>query len=551
MSGKDDFALTIMVGDAGRWAKDAPRARDAPLDLTFSTSSQGGFVSMETSLLRSLDDTGTEALFDRVQVLAQGGGYVAWDGRLQRTPRSVNRRYTVNPQAQGWTALLEDRQDARALFIDRDLSGWGSGTVARQQGIIGVPVRPHAPISDSYRLRLSIPGYAFSAASGKPYCEATYDAGPLRWATVGGTWRSTTSGGANMGPPWVLAAFGADDADVTAGVVAGPSFMTAAPAPTTATTWSYTPSAAKRLAGVQFYYPNFPGGTSQENWEISLESLYVVGNHGLDLQGSGPSDYGILASDAIGWLVRTFAPALKQDIQATTISLPHLAFREPQSPRSILQQINAFQGGTWGVWEDQTFKYRQWDSGSADQRVWYVRASDAGVELTQEGDDASALWSDIVVQYTTPTGETRTVGPTWTATCDDYNDALSITDTSHPCVKAGQRRVYLHQMDVPWTRDAAVAVGAVILDQLNQAARAGTASIRGYVRDGQGLEYPAYMVRGGDWLVIDGIGNETPRRILETTYTHAQRQVACTLDNRFMRSDILLALAAQRSVGRL
>lgn len=549
MSGKDDFALTITVGDAGRWAKDAPRARDAPLDLTFSTSSQGGFVSMETSLLRSMDDTGTEALFDRVQVLGQGGGYVAWDGRLQRTPRSVNRRYTVNPQAQGWTALLEDRQDARALFIDRDLSGWGQPTATRQVALIGFPLRPFAPQVDSYRMRVTIPGYTWGANAGRPICEASYWAGPMKVSTVGGTYRSTTANSV-INTPWNLNAISSDDADMTVNAAAGSNLATAS-TPTTATTWSYTPSSPRNQVGVQLWYPGAPAGATDQTWEATFESTYVVGDHGITLQGAGPADYGILASDAIGWLVRTFAPALKQDIQATTISLPHLAFREPQSPRSILQQINAYQGGTWGVWEDQTFRYRQWDSGSADQRVWYVRASDAGVELTQEGDDAAALWSDIVVQYTTPTGETRTVGPTWTNTCDDYNDALSITDTSHPCVRAGQRRVYLHQMDVPWTRDAAVAVGAVILDQLNQAARAGSASIRGYVRDGQGVEYPAYMVRGGDWLVIDGIGNETPRRILETTYTHAQRQVSCTLDNRFMRSDILLALAAQRSVGRL
>lgn len=529
-----EWDLVLSVGD-GRLARDESQARNVPADLSFSTTWQGGFKALDCSLLRSLDDTSTERPFDAVKVTAQGGSYTVWEGRLQRMPRTVRRYAQMAPSALGWATVLEDRQDARALFVNRDLAQLQPASAERKSEIIASTYAPQDWSAQSATLRAESSA-GWSSTAGRHLFAAQYIPAPLRVAKVG--WIADNLG---RGVDWVGYVGEVNSDGTWVATMASDWFDSGIFDPRLYDVGS--------LAGVEIGLYLADTSLAEGARYTTLTNLFFVGDHDIPLTGTGPADYGVKASDAVQWLVSEYGGVLRVgEIVDSQIGIPHLAFTDPQSPGSILNAINAYHAWPWGVWEDREFHYHPYGGGRS--RTWYVRAGDAGVELTQDGDDAAQLWSDMVVQYTTATGETRTVGAPGTV-ADEFDSLLQITDTSHPAVAAGNRRVYLFNMGAPCIKETAVAVGALMLEQLNNARRAGTAQVQGYVMDESGREFPCYMVRGGDQLVVVDGGDTVPRRIVETTYQHSARAVSLVLDNTLQTVEAIISHLGARATGRL
>lgn len=537
-----DFDLTLQVGDKVL-SRDARSGRDLLSDLTFTTTWQGGPKELSGSVLRAVGDAGEEQPFAPVHLTASGGARSVWPGRLQRMPRSVSRSVAhATPQALGLGGVvLEDRQDCRALFIDRDLGRWKSASSDRRRVIAGFPSKPYEPTVRSGDLALEIQGYPWESDYGRPYAWAQYDAMPLKIRQVIASPTTVTS--AN---DWIGQLQSGTGPDFTSPTIEVADFVTAGAG--AQPTLDYTFPTRRTSVGVAFHYATAPAGTAELTWALELSNVAVVGDHDLPLTGSAPGERGVKASDAVRWLVETYCDGITPgDIVDSEFGIPHLAFLEPQSPTSILNGINNYHGWAWGVWEDGRFDFHPYGQGRS--QTWYVAAGDAGVLLDQDGDDAGQLFTDIVVSFQ-DRGRTTTVGSPRTL-CDTTSDLLTVTDPAHPAIAAGVRRVAHYALDGPSTLQAATVVGATMLDQYNAASRAGSATVQGYVRDASGVTVPVYMVRGGDQVVFTDIGDETPRRVVGTAYTHASRSVVMTLDNQLQSVEALVAHLGAQTTGRI
>jgi hypothetical protein len=533
--------LTVMCGDQ-RLAADSSDGRMIPSDLRFSTTAQGGPQTLECGLLRHVGDVGHERPFDPLRVIAPHG-QVPWDGRLANVARTVTGHTAQrSPQGVGLAAMLEDRQDVRFLGIDRDLARWRSPTLNRQVYLNGLPLRLQEHAVKDGALALNIPGYTWTTSVGRPLVEATYDAGPLQIKSMVGHWKVTGSL-PSPAAAWIFWSYEASDVDITTATAVSSNYLSGG----TEADFSAGPLGAScRTVGFQFYCNQAPGETAEGYWEVALSNLAVVGDHGLPLIGSGPANYGLKASDAISHLIQTYCPQIALgNVADSGVPLQHLAYLEPQTLGQILGAINAHHAWFWAI-RDGQFDYHPFGEGAS--KTWYVRAGDPDVSLSQEGDDGAALWTDIVVSYTTPSGELRTVGGPGTL-ADAFDASLAITDPDHPGIAAGVRRVYHFAMDTPTVQVTAISVGQIMLAQLNAARRAGSVSIKGMVSDSAGVAWPCYMVRGGDQIVITDIGDSTPRQVASTNYTHSSLTVEAAVDNALQTVEAIVSHLGGRTVG--
>lgn len=534
-----DFDLTVTMGDS-RLAPDERRAENVPTDLQMGWTWQGGPKDLGCQLLRSTSYDGLERLYDAVTVYAPDG-QVEWCGRNQQMPRSINGRMaSQSPRAQGWATVGQDDNKARrALFIDRDLGRWVAPSADRMLQWIGAPFKPSVAAGQAGSLRFDVSG-AWATAAGRPSCLAHYIASPLRVGYVGFSGVRQTGVGAD----WYGQTSSVDASGVSPSTIRG-DWLTAAPGATSPAQLDAVGAAGVELA---VYYPTAPITDADTTRWAEVQNLFVVGDHGIPLAGSGPADYGIKGSDAVRWLVETGWGAVRPgEIIDSGLPIPHLAFPDPQTDADIFNGINAYHGWAWGIWgEDLRFDWHPYGQGRS--RRWIVSTDDEGVVLEQDGDDAASLFTRIVVSYRAASGETRTVGSPGTQ-CDEVDEAMMITDPTHPSLAAGVSPIYHLDMGVVSTSKAARAVGAMMLTQLNATRRAGRAVLTGYVTDEHGVREPVYRVKGGDEIVFTTIGDEEPRRVATASYNHAQRRTSVELDTQLQTVEAWVQHLGARGVA--
>ena len=142
----DLFRLAVSVTDATarvtRWGSDEPDAMNIPQGLSFSTSMPGGFKDCTLGLPRRIDiDFPDLNLYDDVKVYAPGGQSV-WEGRVAQLPREHGDSFSVQVGCVGWSAHLRDDPSFREIYVDRDLSRWGTSSVQRKTNAVAVNEGP-------------------------------------------------------------------------------------------------------------------------------------------------------------------------------------------------------------------------------------------------------------------------------------------------------------------------------------------------------------------------------------------------------------------------
>jgi hypothetical protein len=95
-------------------------------------------------------------------------------------------------------------------------------------------------------------------------------------------------------------------------------------------------------------------------------------------------------------------------------------------------------------------------------------------------------------------------------------------------------------LSFPTTDDGAVELGTAALGEARLAARSGTITLTGTVKDAGGVVQPVSAVRAGDTVRMMDLPNDAPRRIVETTYSHAQRQISLTINSSSSRLHALI-----------
>jgi hypothetical protein len=265
----------------------------------------------------------------------------------------------------------------------------------------------------------------------------------------------------------------------------------------------------------------------------AYKKLAVYGNHGVTTRAVAGDPDGIYGADIVRDVITRAAPLLDPSgVVSTTFPIAHMVFLDPTTPEDVITKVNDFHLWDWGVYENRVFFFRPPD----DTLVWEARLSD-GAHLDLAGDSAGTLHNGVVVHYTTPEGDRKTVGPPaayWhdgVALADDTSATLVDTDAANLVNAHGIPCKWLNYQPTQLLDLAgAIALGEIYFAENAAPKRPGTLKLTGTVRHPTEGLVPAWRVRAGDYVRIADHPADLPRRIVQTSYAHGSLELTATLD---------------------
>ena len=527
--------VTIQSPDgttAHRWGIDEPDAQNAPSAVTFSSTMPGGFEQASLTLPRqaAVDYPDLDE-FSRVTIRG-AGGEVAWQGRLETTPRTSGDQLAISPGLTGYQAALTDNQAAREIYIDCNLAQWQAVSVQRQLSLAAAAFTYQDPstVPDATTGQPSVALTNTGPWTTAAISEAFYDAHGLPIASLYYAWKLN----ANVSPAdtnWNWYAYLAND-DVAApgGLDSNGNLRAAGPGSgvLSATT------ATRRCGLVQFYYGAGPIGNDGVDYTVFWTYLGIVGRHGLTIRGTlgATGGIGVYASDVVAHAVVNYAPAHPRidaggnsTIEATNFLIPQLVFTDPTTAANIITQATQYGLEDWWVDEGPTFHLA---SRANHGRDWQARVGPSGLQET--GPQVDRIYNGAVVSYTDVSGIVRTVGPPGSG-ANTEDSSLFDADPQNPATEAGITRNSPPIAMGTSTTAAAIKVGQAFLIEQKALSTAGQASLVGYVADSTGVRWPAWMVRAGDRITFVDAHDPVPRRVVRAAYDDASRTCQVDLDS--------------------
>ena len=507
-------------GTAARWAEDEPAAENILDDVTIEDEIPGGWRSIKGTLARDphIDWRDIEE-FAEMYAYIQGVEIVG-EGFLDKGPSATGERRSINPEALGWQAVLNDDTAAKVGFIDSDLNKWGDPSLGRRRSLIqaaGINLSPQISIGFQDAAAAAPGIQADFSGVGKVagqlvgneawYYGGGIDIGKLRYDFVG----DAVGGFVNQGH--------ISTDDVTSSYDSGVNHNSVS-----ASNQTIVATAGRKYALLQNIY----GGefVGQMNNIHSWRNVKVLGSHGLEERGVWPN-IGFTAQQMLVWLINNLAQPLyatESSVEDDGFIIPQAWYEDAGGLAAIVDDLVKYALYDWFIYHGKLFEHREPGSYG---RFWKARTAPS--ELNEVGKDSQRLWRSIVVQYTTPSGEIRTVGPPGSNSHTETK-ALEITDPMHPAVLAERTRRDLLDLRGIGSAEVAIRVGERFLEEANLLNRSGSARLSGYVMDNLGVLYPAACVKSGDWISFTDSSDPSYRKIVRKTYTHKDRSVEIDID---------------------
>lgn len=495
-------ALKGPGGQIWRLSPGELKAGDRPLDLSFATEAGEGFATGQINLRRPYDSEFPDlALLN--EVVAEGqDGQVAYEGRIQGTPRSLS---TGGPEirldCQGWMSHAS-AQPFTDLLVDRDLGAWGEPSLARRanrvptylQSLQGPSV--DSDDTDGPAVRLTVPADTAGGVEAWYRAPAGAEVSEVRYAATGEQFvfavaandaGGSSSGSGNLTPP-----------------------LTGAWVPPTARPFLLASAAHAKAANER---------------TTALRDLAVIGTHELPVTPEGE----IGLSDAIEYLFNRYAPRLDtSQIAVNTFPVGHAVWREPVTVHDAVKQLNVYSQWALGAWENRQVEYRPFDLSSFD---WEVQAGIDGVEVETQGVTVEDAFNGVIVQFTGFDGADQIITP-------DQAEDLQDPDPAIAANQWGERAWTTLQLSNPQTPDGAIQIARMYLADLNRPKFPSTITVPGHIRDRNGRWQPAWRVRANQTISVRNHPNDRPRLITSTSWQGNQLQI--TTDNALNRMEAIL-----------
>jgi hypothetical protein len=530
--------IAVPGGGFKRWSEDAHQPGDIESGLSFSTTMPGGFEQAQSSLARRYGPVYADLTeFSTVRWVGVGG-LIAFEGRLQASPRLAGDQQMVTPEVVGWQSHLDDNTNAGDIYLDADFNQWQPSSV--QLKINDAKVSPYYNSDDPSVNPDPTTGYpslvtGFSGAWQTGHLsKGWYDAKGLPIGAIYYAWKrqmdpataSVTIDSTDSKWNWGIWA-STDDLQTSADQsgnlrAAGPG------------QGSLATTAGNKLWGEVYLTYSSPGGSDGVLYGIDWTYLAVVGSSGVPIRGALTANggLGVLASDVIVNVLGRWAPKIGYttgpfgSIQPTSYLVPQASYRDPQPASTIIQDMLKYELADWAVWEGPTFYLNPWGMRG---RRWQARVRET--QLQDAGPQVDRLFNGVIVTYTDPTGIARSVGPPGSG-LPSTDPTLADPDPLNPATLAGLTRYSPPFALGTSTRDIAVKMGQRYLQELKAASTQGQASLMGYVEDSaSGLWFPSWMARAGDWISFVDASDTSFRRIIRTAYDDGTKTNAITLDS--------------------
>lgn len=520
MTGYLAASIGLSDGRVIRVGPDESQVGDIPTSFSFETTMPGGFGPASLVIPRPPDLYADDArLFSSVVVYGEGMRIV-YEGYVTGLPQQSQDE--IQLQLTGWSTVLDRITNFRQIFVDRELGRWQPPPAPRRVKELNSPgdvvVSIEGPEVQTDASATPILMLEVTASAPPVSREAWFDAGP--GLTISQLFVNEIDGNFDTGFASRSMSVGFTDSD------AGPTKVASAPADgevffnSKQTNKTFTATTPTRYVYIR-HWRSFPSETTAR---ISVRGPAVIGNHNLLLSGTSPGVYG---SEAIAYMVgATPLTLLPDSIEASDFVIPHLSFTTDISVREAIEQINVLGGkervpNDWGVYDNREFF---WRTPGTYGKTWRVTSRSLS-NSRSDGPDSVLRTSGVKVNYQDAAGVTRSVGPP--ASFSDYetSDLLSI-DPENPAFSLPG----YHTESVGITsRNGAINIGRVLLNERNRLNWRGNVELQGEVMDSEGKTYPVHRVRAGDQIIVEDDDDRRPRPINSTSYSHDNMSLTASL----------------------
>lgn len=499
----------------GRWAEDEPNVENVLANATKTGDMPGGDGESGCSLARDPKQSYPDlASFSKVEWQGAGGERL-WTGTLRQQPQSDSDRISIEPKAVGDKQFLEDDDTVVGPgFINCDLSKWGSASTTRRANMLGggLPLQDASVSPDAAgdaALHLEVQG-AWESPS-RPVCEAWLDGGFAD--AIGAVYGDWINGDGNTSFE-LYVRFAPDDV---------PSVYEGSGDYYTATSGhiSQAPSVAARHAFIDWLINITPAGYDGGQFAVDLINLKVVGPQGLELHGTWPN-VGYYAKQMIPFIVAGSGLTTQDELlEDDEFIIPQAWFSDPTTRMSKLVEVTKYGLLDWFVFNDRILQYRKPGTYG---RKW--RLSPGSGAPKNSGPDAERILDRLMVSWQDVDGTTKTVGIPGSGA--QYIDTrLQISDERNAAVAAVRPKGKLLALNGVCELEAATRTGIRFLEEAQNLAQSGEATISGYCQDSYGIWWPAAYVQPGDWAADPGTQNY--RKITHVAYSHDSKSASVSL----------------------